>query len=144
MAFNPQPKIKEKKVKKISRSTLIKNLDTEFSVYIRNRKAKAGLSTCYTCGKQDEWKKLQCGHFQSRKHYATRWDETNCQVQCFSCNVMRYGEQYKFGLFLNAEYGENTAYELMLKTKKEYKIKDFELIDLIEKYKNLNKNFVDK
>lgn len=139
MSFNPQPKIKEKKVKKPSRSSLVKNLDTEFSIYIRNRKAIAGISTCYTCKKEDHWKKLQCGHFQSRKHYSTRWDETNCQVQCYGCNVMRYGEQYIFGLYLNAEFGHSTSFDLMVKTKSTLKIKDFELIEMTEKYKNLNK-----
>ena len=84
---------------KISRKGLVKKLDTIFSIFIRLRKAnELGEVSCYTCGKKDHYKKMQCGHFMSRKHYSTRWEELNCQVQCYSCNVMRYGEQYKYGL----------------------------------------------
>ena len=134
MAFNPQPKTK--KVKKPSRSSLVKKLDTEFSIYIRRRFAVGNKASCFTCDKVDEWNKLQCGHFQSRRHYATRWDENNCQVQCVGCNVMRYGEQYKFGIHLDQIYGNGIAVSLLRKAKSEFKIKDFELIDLIEYYKN--------
>ena len=90
-------------MKKVSRKNLIKKLDQVFSLYIRLRYATNEITECYTCGKVDHYKKLQCGHFMSRKYYATRWDEDNCQVQCYSCNVMRYGEQYKFGLRLAKE-----------------------------------------
>lgn len=138
MAFNPQPKIKQKKVKKPSRSSLVKKLDTEFSIYIRKRFAVDNKATCFTCEKEDEWKNLQCGHFMSRKHYATRWDEMNCQVQCVGCNVYRYGEQYKFGIHLDQVYGKGIADELLSKSRSVFKIKDFELIDLIEYYKNIN------
>jgi hypothetical protein len=136
--FNPQPK--QKKVKKPSRSALVKSLDAEFSIFIRNRFAVNDIATCFTCGKQDHWKKLQCGHFQSRKHYSTRWDETNCQVQCYACNVMKNGEQYKFGLFLNSLYGASTAFDLMQQAKVTLKIKDFELIEKIDYYKKMNVN----
>jgi hypothetical protein len=134
--------LKTEKKKKVSRSSLIKKLDTEFSLFIRKRYAKNEIATCYTCGKQDNYKNLQCGHFQSRKHYSTRWDEVNCQVQCYSCNVMRYGEQYKFGLFLNAQFGEDTASGLMMKAKTTLKIKDFELIYMIENYKKINSELI--
>ena len=130
------------KKNKTSRSSLIKKLDTEFSLYIRKRYAKNDIAKCYTCGKEDNYKNLQCGHFQSRKHYSTRWDEVNCQVQCYSCNVMRYGEQYKFGLFLNAQFGEDTASGLMMKAKTTLKLKDFELIDMIENYKKINSELI--
>ena len=75
--------------KKLTRSKLVKKLDAVFSQYIRLKDAdEFGNATCFTCGKVDHWKKLQNGHFQSRKHYATRWDEMNCQVQCVSgCNM---------------------------------------------------------
>ena len=61
--------------KKLSRSKIVKKLDAIFSRYIRKKNSKNNLAKCFTCGKVDEWKYLQCGHFQSRRHYATRWDE---------------------------------------------------------------------
>ena len=101
-------------MRKISRKGLVKKLDTIFSLYIRLRKSdQKGIAECYTCGTKKHYKELQCGHFQSRKHYATRWEETNCQIQCYSCNVMRYGEQFKFGLKLETEYGYAHPEKLM-------------------------------
>ena len=55
--------------KKLTRSKIVKKLDTVFSQYIRLKNSVDEISTCFTCGKQDHWKKLQNGHFQSRKHY---------------------------------------------------------------------------
>jgi hypothetical protein len=134
--FNPQPKVK--KQKKTSRSNLIKKLDAEFSIFIRTRFSINGKASCFTCDKVDDWNKLQCGHFQSRKHYSTRWDEINCQVQCVGCNVMKYGEQYKFGIHLDQIYQDGTAIGLLRKAKETFKIKDFEIIEKIEYYKNIN------
>ena len=117
--------------KKTSRKTIVKNLDKVFSEYIRRRYAKNGIAECVTCGKKDHWKNLQAGHFMSRKHYATRWDEENVEVQCMACNVYRYGEQYLFAKHL----GEEKADELLAKSRTMVKIKDWELQDMIEIYK---------
>ena len=117
--------------KKPSRKTIVNNLDKVFSEYIRKRYAKNGIAECVTCGKKDHWKNLQAGHFMSRKHYATRWDEENVEVQCMACNVYRYGEQYLFAKHL----GEEKADELLAKSRTMVKLKDWELQDMIEIYK---------
>lgn len=125
------------KKKKPTRSQLVKRLDNLFSEYIRRRNTDfRGTTKCFTCGKEEHWKKLQCGHFQSRKHYATRWHETNCQVQCAACNVFRYGEQYKFGLNLDNEFGEGIAEELLNLSKNIVKLSNVDLLDKIDYYKN--------
>jgi hypothetical protein len=116
--------------KKPSRKTIITKLDSIFSQYIRLRYSKNEIATCVTCGKQDHWKKMQNGHFISRKHYATRFDEDNCQVQCAGCNVFRYGEQYLFSKYLGADLSE----ELLMKSRKIQKFSDSELLDMIELY----------
>jgi hypothetical protein len=116
--------------KKPSRKTIITKLDNIFSQYIRLRYSKNEISECVTCGKQDHWKKLQAGHFVSRKHYATRWDEDNVQVQCSGCNVFRYGEQYLFSKYLGVDLSE----ELLMKSRKIQKFTDNELLDMIELY----------
>tara|TARA_R110000744_G_scaffold270372_2_gene383548 strand:- start:931 stop:1323 length:393 start_codon:yes stop_codon:yes gene_type:complete len=126
--------------KKLSRSKVVKKLDTIFSQYIRKKNSDHGKAICFTCGKVDEWKNLQCGHFQSRRHYSTRWDEVNCQVQCAGCNVFKYGEQYKFSIALNAKYGESTAKDLLKKAKKQVKYHTHELIEMIKKYQQLYDN----
>ena len=127
--------------KKKTRSQVVKKLDAVFSEYIRRRYAKNDIATCVTCGKQDHWKKLQAGHFQSRKHYATRWDETNVQVQCSGCNVFRWGEQYKFSKWLDANKGEGASEGLAEKANQIVKFTTNELEEMIEEYKEKLKKF---
>ncbi len=121
-----------------SRKQIIKSLDKVFSEYIRRRNADdKGYVECFTCGKKDHWRKMQCGHFQSRKHYITRWNEDNCQVQCVGCNMFRSGEQYKFGLKLNA-ISPNKAENLFLLARNTKKFNNFDLLKMIDHYKSLN------
>lgn len=123
--------------KKVSRKRLIEKLDKIFSQYIRLREAKNGTTQCFTCGKIDSWKSLQNGHFMSRKHYSTRWDEVNCQVQCSGCNVFRYGEQYIFSKNLDQKYGVGTADAMLQKSREVYKIDNIELEERIKYYEDL-------
>jgi|TARA_R110002153_G_scaffold98322_2_gene233342 5-methylcytosine-specific restriction endonuclease McrA len=129
------------KTKKPARKTLVKKLDTVFSIYIRQRKAIDDIAECVTCGKKDHWKKLQNGHFMSRKHLSTRWDEDNCQVQCAGCNVFKYGEQYKYSVWLESNLGSGSSDRLLQKSRTTLKIADFELIEMIEFYKNKNESY---
>ena len=122
--------------KKLTRSKLVKKLDTIFSIYIRRKNSINNISKCFTCGKQDHWKKLQNGHFQSRKHYSTRWDEINCQVQCAGCNVFKYGEHCVFGNRLDSKYGAGTSERLHQKAKQIIKLSNFEIEEMILRYKN--------
>ena len=128
--------------KKLTRSKLVKKLDAVFSQYIRLKDAdEFGNVTCFTCGKVDHWKKLQNGHFQSRKHYATRWDEMNCQVQCVSCNMFKGGEQFLFGKYLDERFYVGLSDTMFFKAKETVKFADFEIEEMILKYKNLVDSF---
>ena len=54
--------------KKKTRSKLVAAADKIFSEYIRRRYAnKLGVTECFTCGKVDHWKKLQCVTFSITK-----------------------------------------------------------------------------
>ena len=123
--------------KKVTRTSLIKKLDSVFSIYIRRRYSMNDIAKCVTCGKEEHWSKLQCGHFMSRKHMSTRWNEDNCQVQCAGCNVFRYGEQYIFSQYL----GNNLSEELHKQSKEICKFTDVELQDMIAHYTKLNSLF---
>jgi hypothetical protein len=123
--------------KKSTRTQVVAKLDKVFSEYIRRRYAVNEIATCVTCSKEDHWKKLQAGHFMSRKHYSTRWDEENVQVQCASCNVFRYGEQFKFSQYL----GQSKAEELQAKSREIVKFSTAELEEMIAYYKDLLKSF---
>ena len=118
--------------KKLTRSKLVKKLDTVFSQYIRLKDSKDGIGTCVTCGKQDHIKRLQAGHFQSRKHYSTRWDERNVKIQCAACNVFRYGEQYKYSLYL----GNKLSKQLLADSRVIRKFTSDELEEMVTHYSN--------
>ena len=123
-------------------SKLKKELDTIFSLFIRLRDATdEGLVQCFTCGKVAHYKTgMQNGHFQSRRHLATRFDETNCQVQCVGCNMFKSGEQFKFHLNLNVKYGEDTSINLQHKAMQSVKITRVEYQDYISYYKEAVEN----
>ena len=115
---------------------LKKKLDKLFSEYIRRRKANYyGRVNCFTCGVEKHWKEQQAGHFQTRSHHSTRWDEVNVQVQCVKCNMFRQGEQYKFGMYLNQRFGEGTAEELEHRAKTVVKLNKIDYEEAIERYK---------
>ena len=121
-------------------SKLKKELDKWFSLFIRLRWAtKEGLCQCVTCGKVGHYKKMQCGHFQSRRHHATRWNEQNCAVQCISCNCFQQGQQYKFSIYLDGKYGEGTAKELEFLSRQITKISRSDYEENISYYKDLVK-----
>ena len=80
---------------------------------------------------------MQNGHFQSRKHLATRWDEENCQVQCVGCNMFKAGEQYKFAINLDAKYGEGKAEELQFLARTIMKVSRIDYEEKIGYYKGL-------
>ena len=50
---------------------------------------------------------------------------------------MRYGQNYIFAMNLNKEFGYDKADELLQKSRQTIKQSDFELIELIDKYKSL-------
>ena len=127
-------------------SKLKKELDTIFSLYIRLREANEyGMVQCFTCGIVRGYKDgMQNGHFQSRKHMATRFDEENCQNQCIKCNMFSQGEQYKFSLALDAKYGEGKAEELEFLARTTLKISRAEYEEKISYYKNLVSNLKDE
>ena len=120
-------------------SKLKKELDAIFSLFIRLRDATdEGLVQCFTCRKVSHYKSgMQNGHFQSRKHYSTRWDETNCQTQCVGCNMFRAGEQYKFAIALESKYGEGTAGELEWLARTIMKVSRIDYEEKISYYKDL-------
>ena len=122
-------------MKKRKRSVIVKELDKVFSLYIRNKYANLdGLVECFTCGRSNEIKKIQNGHFMSRARYSTRWDEDNCRPQCYGCNVMQQGQQYIFAQNLDKE-SKGKADAMHVASLQTVKYMDFELEEMIADYK---------
>jgi hypothetical protein len=124
--------------KKENKTNLIKKLDTLFSQYIRQSKSDSfGNTTCITCGKIENWKNQDCGHFMSRTNMSTRWDERNVDTQCRYCNRYCQGKQFEFSLKIGKELSE----ELYLLSKQTKKWSLDEIKDMIEQYKDKLKEF---
>ena len=96
--------------------TQLKNeLDKVFSRYIRAKHADSkGVVRCITCEREYLVGDAQAGHFASRRHMATRWDEDNVRPQCYSCNITDQGRQWRFGQAIDREY-PGRATEIMEK-----------------------------
>ncbi|QDP59975.1 MAG: putative protein ninG [Prokaryotic dsDNA virus sp.] len=133
------------KVKTISK--LKKELDKWFSLYIRLRDAMpvSGLVQCFTSNRVYHYKSLHAGHFMSRRHIATRWNEKNVQSQSAADNLFGQGEQFRFGLNLDAKYGEGTAEELQILAQTRCKMTRVDYEEKIKYYKDaVNKLKKDK
>lgn len=117
-------------------SKLKKSLDTVFSQYIRLRDSVDGLATCITCGDTKPWKEMQNGHFIRRSVNHLRYDETNCNVQCYRCNVVNHGNLYIYGLKLDQKYGEGTAERLYTESQTFHRFTANELQSIIDTYKS--------
>tara|TARA_Y100000401_G_scaffold81092_1_gene66459 strand:- start:1633 stop:2043 length:411 start_codon:yes stop_codon:yes gene_type:complete len=119
-------------------SKLKKELDKWFSLYIRLRECNEyGMVQCFTSGRVYHYKKIHAGHFMSRKHLATRWCETNVQPQSAADNLFGQGEQFRFGLNLDAKYGDGTAEQLQYKSRLTIKFSRIEIEEKISYYKSL-------
>lgn len=89
-------RFKRTKKKKDSNTTkekrkpdLVKKLDKVFSQYIRLRDVMpSGFFKCISCGKIKPFADADCGHYHSRTHMATRFEEDNCHCECRFCNRM--------------------------------------------------------
>lgn len=128
-----------KKTKKKSRSKLIKELDSVFSKYIRMKYAFDGKVQCKSCGKIDDVKNMQNGHYISRQHYSTRWVEKNCHPQCVGCNIFKNGNYPEYSKFMIEAYGVEVIDELIALSKQVTKFSRGDLESMIEKYKLLIK-----
>jgi len=124
-------------------SKLKKELDKWFSLYIRLKDCNEyGMVQCYTSGRVYHYKQIHAGHFISRRHLSTRWLEQNVKPQSAADNLFGQGEQYKFGLHLDSEYGLGTAEELQIISKQPFKMMPHEYKEKISYYESLVENLL--
>jgi hypothetical protein len=92
------------------RSNEIHKCDRAFSTYIRISSSDArGICKCFTCEYSGFWKRdgIECGHFKSRQHLATRWMILNANPQCTRCNQMLDGNLEPYKEALLEVHGDN-------------------------------------
>lgn len=49
---------------------------------------------------------MQNGHFVPRQYLAVRYDERNCNCQCYACNMLYGGQGATYAIRLKQKYGE--------------------------------------
>ena len=129
---------KSKKKSSPSLSTLVDRLDTVFSRYIRVMDAmRSGMFRCISCGKIKPIEQADCGHFHSRTHMSTRFDEDNCHAECRYCN--RFSADHIIGYRENLikKIGEQRFTLLDIKAHETKKWSHFELEQLAKYYRAL-------
>jgi hypothetical protein len=127
MSFKPwfAPK---KKVAKDNSRALVDKLDRVFSEWVRLRDCnKDGYIKCVTSGALIHWTEADAGHFMSREHMNTRWDERNVNAQGRGDNRFKSGKQFEHGLAIDKKHGAGTAAKLHIASKMEKKWQAFEL-----------------
>lgn len=115
-------------------------LDKEFSLFIRLRDCMPnGYFKCISCGQLKPFEQADCGHYHSRRHIATRFDEDNAHAECRACN--RFSADHLIGYEKNliAKIGQQKFEMLKVKAAGTSKMSDFEYEQLIKYYKALNK-----
>lgn len=110
---------------------LKKELDIIFSKYIRYRDD----GQCFTCPKKDDPKKMQCGHFVPRQYMSVRYDERNCNCQCYACNMLYNGQPSAYAVNLTKLYGEGIVEGLESHRNRVTKRTPAEYEELIIEYK---------
>ena len=121
----------KKKIKKVTQK-LIDRVARVFQLWIRLRDTDEHWNgTCCTCGIPVRYDEADAGHFISRRHKNTLFNENNVSIQCKRCNSPWWwsGEQYKHSIFINNKYGQWMANKLLVLAQS---IKSFTYEELIE------------
>lgn len=138
--FNKYKRNKKKKSSedkpKVKKPNYADQLDKIFSLYIRLRDAMPnGMVKCISCGKIVPFTQVDCGHFYSRIHTATRWDEDNCNAECRYCNRMSAEHLIGYRANLVKKIGQQRVDFLEVKAHQTVKRDDFVMQLLIKEYK---------
>lgn len=130
----PKSGIKERKP---STATLVRKLDKIFSLFIRLRDSAAynhKYFRCISCGQIKPFEQMDCGHFISRTHQATRFDEENAHGECRFCNRFSADHIIAYQRNLEAKIGKDRVDMLLARGRMTKKWSAFELQLLIKHY----------
>lgn len=120
---------------------LVKKLDRVFSEYIRLRDAtQNGYIRCIACGQIKPYSDFDAGHYYSRRHMSTRFDEDNVQSECKGCNRFKSDHLIGFRENLIRKIGQMRFDKLAWKANQSKKWTDFELSEMIKYYSDEVKN----
>ena len=134
----PLPLFDKAGIKIKKKPDLVAKLDKVFSRYIRLRDCMPnGYFRCISCGQIKPYEQADCGHFHSRRHMATRFDEDNAHAECRACNRFSADHLIQYEKNLKAKIGQLRFDKLAWRASQAKKWTDFELIELTKYYKAL-------
>ncbi len=134
----PLPLFDKTGIKIRKKPDLVANLDKAFSRYVRLRDAMpGGCFRCISCGRIKPLEQADCGHYHSRRHMSTRWDEDNAHAECRACNRFRADHMIGYRENLIRKIGQMRFDKLEWKAAQTKRWSDFELIELTKYYKVL-------
>lgn len=128
--------IKSKPKARKSSSAAVRKLDKTFSLYIRLRDSAPWdhrFFRCISCGQIKPFDQMDCGHFISRTHMATRFDTQNAHGECRACNRFSADHMLAYQRNLEAKIGKPAVEMLMVRGRQTKKWSAFEL-DLLQKH----------
>ena len=138
--------ISEIKTKKrtASRSTLMRNADDAFSLYIRTRDSQAyegRAFKCISCGRVLPIDQADAGHYINRSHMSLRFSEANVHAQCRYDNRFKEGEITSYRKGLIQKIGLQKVELLEAQKNITNKLSNFELEIIAKHYKEETKKF---
>lgn len=114
---------------------------TVFSLFIRRRDADVnGMAACISCGTVKHYTEGDCGHYVPKSvSLVLRFNETNNNFQCRSCNLFRHGNLTAYALALKKKYGDNILEELdeIRRNNQGFKISEADYEEIYNRYKGL-------
>jgi hypothetical protein len=130
----------EKLLNKKSISTLKKELQDIFNLFIRLRDTKydkgQSFFICISCGVPKALDQMNAGHYWSAGgHEAVRFDEDNVHGQCIACNLYQHSNEKKYRVNLIKKIGQKAFDVLELRAHNRSKMMHFEVEYLIQDYK---------
>ncbi|KIO75586.1 hypothetical protein TH53_19810 [Pedobacter lusitanus] len=122
---------------------LLQIAQKHFNAFIRARDMKDGYFICISCNKWKHPDKMQAGHYFSAGHHSyLRFNEDNVHGQCMACNCHLSGNLIKYRVNLLKKIGQDQLSILEDNMHMSQKWDRYELIEIIDKYKDLNKKGV--
>lgn len=126
------------KRKRSSAAGSVAKADRQFSRFIRLRDAiPGGAFKCISCGQYKRIEQADCGHFHSRKHMATRFDERNAHAECRACNRFSADHLIKYQENLIRLIGQEEFDKLNIRAKGIKQWPETDLKELAKYYKAL-------
>lgn len=134
-----KPQFDKTGVKVKKKPDLKAKLDKEFSLYIRLRDSNNSYFKCISCSEIKPFSQADAGHYFSRTHLSTRFDEMNVHAECRHCNRFKADHLEYYRANLIKKIGQQNFDLLKWKQSQTSKLSEFEYEQLIKYYKAINK-----